>query len=282
MIRVVTDSGANLSPDLLRAEGILAVPLNIHMGSSSFKEGVDLSSEAFYQKLPTASPAPTTSQPSPAEYEEVYRRFLDQGDEVIVVTLSSKLSGTYNSAIQGRQLLGGDPSVSVVDSLSASAGEGMMAIAAARAARAGRSRAEIVAMLEQMVRETYLAFTLDTLEYLRRGGRIGGAQAFLGSILRVKPVIILKDGKVEAGDRARSRRRAIERLVEMAGDRYGDQPVWLGVAHAVAEEDMNQLEAEARRALNVVESVRCEIGPVVGTHTGPGTLGLAAVPAPSI
>lgn len=281
MIRIVTDSAANLPPAVAREYGVHVVPLNVIIGEKTFREGVDLGAEEFYRLLPEASPPPTTSQPSPVDFEQVYREILDAGDEILAVTLSSALSGTYNSAVQGANLIGEEAPISIVDTKSVSAGEALMVIAAAQAARAGRPRAEIVRMIEQMAEEMLLIFTLETLEYLKRGGRIGGARAFLGSILRVKPVILIKDGRVEAGDRVRNRRRAIERLVEMERDRFGQQPVWAAIAHAVAD-DKDVLAKEIEQALNVQYLLECEVGPVVGAHAGPGTVGVAVVPAPQI
>ncbi|MCZ7574097.1 MAG: DegV family protein [Ardenticatenaceae bacterium] len=282
MIRVVTDSAANLPPSVAREYNVQIVPLIVNIGGTGYREGIELGTEQFYNLLPQASPVPTTSQPSPADFEAVFSRVLAAGDEVVAVTLSSELSGTYNSAVQAAVALGEHAPITIVDSRSVSAGEALMVAAAARAAKAGHSRAEITEMLGPMVDETLLIFTLETLEYLKRGGRIGGARAFLGSILRVQPVILIKDGRVEAGDRARNRRRAIERLVEMPRDRFGTQPVWAGVADAVAESDRDVLLRELQRNLNIEYLLQCEVGPVLGAHAGPGALGVAAVPAPKI
>ncbi len=280
MIHIVTDSGANLPSAIAEAHNIKVVPLKVNMGSTSYQEGVDLSNEQFFQQLPTANPMPTTSQPSPADFEEVYAERLTMGADIVSVHLSSKLSGTYNSARTAAMTLGSGR-ISVIDSKSASVGVSLLVLAAARMAQAGRSRQEIVLHLERMADEMLLVLTLDTLEYLRRGGRIGGARAFLGGLLKVKPVILLKNGVIEAGERARSRRKAIDQLIQMEADRFGKQPVWVGVAQAMAD-DVAELEALARERLNVQELIRSDIGPVVATHTGPGTLGLAVVPAPTL
>lgn len=282
MIRIVTDSGANLPPAVAREFDIQVVPLVVNIGGTGYREGIELGAEQFYNLLPQASPLPTTSQPTPADFEAVFSKIVAAGDEVVAVTLSSELSGTYNSAVQAVAAIGDDVPISVVDSRSISVGEGLMAVASARAAQAGRSRAQIVEMVRRMVDETLLILTLETLEYLKRGGRIGGARAFLGSILRIKPVIVIKDGRLEAGDRARNRRRAIERLVEMERDRFGTQPVWVGVAHAVAEEDRDVLVRQLQQTLNIEYLLQSEVGPVVGAHAGPGALGVAVVPAPDI
>lgn len=277
MVRIVTDSAANLPDDIVQQYNIVVVPLYVQVGATTYREGVNLSQEEFFARLPTANPLPTTSQPSPADFEEIFKPIVEAGDEIVVVCISSKLSGTFNSA-RNAMLAMPDAPISVADTLSASIGEGLIVVAAARMAQAGKSREAIVARVEELAAKTLLVLTLDTLEYLRKGGRIGGAQAFLGGLLRVKPVIFIKDGKLEPGERARSRRKAIEQLVEMEVSRFGNQPLWACIGRASAD-DLDELEAQARARLNIQELIRCDIGPVVGTHTGPGTLGIAAFPA---
>jgi DegV family protein with EDD domain len=281
MIQVVADSGINLQPELLQAYEIVTVPLLINIDGVTYREGIDIQSEEFYRRLPQTDPLPTTSQPPPADFAQVYQPLLAAGHEIVAITISSKLSGTYNSAVQACKVAEGEQLISVVDSLSAAAGQGMMAIAASEAARAGLSRVEVVRVIERMRQEMLLVLTLDTLEYLRRGGRIGGAAAFMGGLLRIKPVVLIKYGKVEPGDRARNRRRAIERLIEMEQDRFGNRPVWLAAMHITAEEEMRAMAEEAQQALNVTRVFFAEVGPVIGAHIGPNALGLCAVPEPS-
>ncbi len=280
MIRIVTDSAANLPPHIAQQYNVTVVPLYVQVGNDTYREGINLSQGEFFTRLPNANPLPTTSQPSPADFEDVYRSIVEAGDEIVSVHISSKLSGTNNSARNAANALDDAP-ISVVDTLSASVGEALMVMAAARMAQAGKSRQEIVSKIEALANQTLLVLTLDTLEYLRKGGRIGGAAAFLGGLLRVKPVIYIKDGKLEPGERARSRRKAIEQMVQMEVERFGNQPVWLSVGQANAP-DLDDLETQARARLNVQESIRCEIGPVVATHTGPGALGIAVLPAVEI
>lgn len=280
MIRIVTDSAATLPVGVAEQYGIEVVPLYVQIGDQTYQEGINLTASEFYARLPTANPLPTTSQPSPADFADVYAPIIEAGDEIVSVHISSPLSGTYNSAHNATLTLD-EPPISVVDTLSVSPGEALLVLTAARMAQAGKSRQEIVAKCEELAKQVLLVLTLDTLEYLRKGGRIGGAQAFLGGLLRVKPVIYLKDGKLEPGERARSRRKAIEQLVEMERARFGNQSLWVVVAEANAS-DLDDLEAQARSQLNVQELWRCTIGPVVGTHTGPNALGIAAIPAPQI
>lgn len=280
MIRIVTDSAANLSPDVAKQYNIPIVPLKVQFGTTTYREGIDLSQDEFFVRLAQANPLPTTSQPSPAEFEDVFRDIVQEGDEVIAVTISSKLSGTYNSARNGALALGANAPISVVDSLSASGGTGLLVLAAAKLAEAGWSRDKIVEQVQKLADQILLVLTLDTLEYLKKGGRIGGAQAFLGGLLRVKPVILLKDGVIEAAGRARSRGKAIDQLVQMEVERFGTQPVWVSLAQAQAD-DISILERQANDSLSIQQLLRADIGPVVATHTGPGVLGIAAMPVPT-
>lgn len=280
MVRIVTDSAANIPDELVEKHRLAVVPLKVQLNGQTYREGVDLSQEEFFAQLPKANPLPSTSQPSPLEFQEVYEEILKDGDEIISIHLSSDLSGTYNSARNAASALEGQP-IAVVDSRSVSAGIALHVLAAAHMVEAGLSRDEIVSRLGSLAPETLLVLTLDTLEYLKKGGRIGGARALLGGLLRVKPLIYIKDGKLEPGERARSRKKAIEQLVQMEVDRFGDQPLWVGLAEAAAD-DRAVLESLAQERLNIQKLIRCQIGPVVATHTGPGTLGIVAMPAPTL
>ncbi|MCB0078665.1 MAG: DegV family protein [Anaerolineales bacterium] len=280
MIRLVTDSASNVPEDIRSRYNIEVVPLKVIFGSESYREGNEISVDEFLRRLPHADPMPTTSQPSPLEFEETFRAIVDAGDEVLCLVLSSKLSGTYNSARNAMIALEGAP-ISLVDTLSISAGASMMLKAAGDMIEAGLDREQIATRLQPLTEECELVLTLDTLEYLKRGGRIGGAQAFIGGLLKVKPTIILKDGVLEAGERARSRKKALGYIVERHANHFGDQPVWVGIAQAAAD-DSSELEALLRQRLNVQTLIRSEIGPVILTHTGPAVVGAAVIPAPDI
>lgn len=279
MIQIVTDSTANLPNDLVRKHNIVVVPLKVHLDCDTFYEGVDLTPEEFFRRLPTANPLPTTSQPSPLDFEKVYSSLLSQSEkqEVISLHISSELSATYNSASQGAMKVD-ESRISVMDSRTVSAGLCLLVLAAVRMIETGQSRSEIMKKLASLTKEMQLVFTLDTLEYLRRGGRIGNARAFLGGLLRIKPTIKLENGRLEAGKRTRSRRKAIELLLAEPQDSFKTNPVWVALADAMAE-DVDVLETLVHEKLNVQKLVHCQIGPVVATHTGPNTLGLAVIPA---
>ncbi|MDQ7028377.1 MAG: DegV family protein [Ardenticatenia bacterium] len=280
MVTIVTDSAANLPAPVVRELDITVVPLTVIFGDQSYREGVDITPEQFYNLLRTSPVFPSTSQPSPQDFVDVFRPILDRGEEVLCVTISRELSGTYNSAVQAQAMLSGAP-ITVVDSQSASAGQALLVVAAARATRAGATRAEAAEVVRALRQELLLLFTLDTLEYLQRGGRIGRASAFVGTMLRIKPILRIQ-GVVEPFDRVRRRQRALERMIEAVTDRYGDRPVWVGLAHGDAEEEFHELGALLEHRFNIQYLLKTVVGPVVGAHGGPGVIGLAVMPEPDI
>lgn len=276
MTRIVTDSTANLSSDLLQQHNITVVPLRLQMGGKDYRDG-EITQDEFFRRLPTTNPLPTTSQPTPLDFEEVYDQILAQGEDILSLHLSSDLSGTHNSARIAATNKGLDR-ISVVDSRTISGGLALAILAAAELLKAGKSRTDVAAEVERLAKDIQLFLTLDTLEYLKRGGRIGGAAALVGGLLRIKPTIVIKDGRLEAGERARSRRKALELLVEKQVTAFGNRPVWVAIAEGAAT-DTEEFEGLLRAGLNVQKLIRCQLGPVIGTHTGPNTLGCAAMPA---
>jgi len=276
MIKIVTDSTAYLPEEIVQRYGIHVIPLNVLFGNRIYKEGLDLSYEQFYQKLAQAKNLPTTSQPAVGEFYDLYSELTRDGSEVISIHISSKISGTIDSALMACKELP-DALISVVDSLSTAIGLELMVIAAAEAVSAGQSRAEVVDMLERMARETRLFFVVDTLEYLQKGGRIGGAAALVGTLLNVKPILCFKDGRIEALEKVRTKRKAVNRLLDVMVEETGsDEPVRVAIGHAMAPEEGQALLERARSRLNCTASYLAQIGPVIGTHVGPGALGMAA------
>ncbi len=280
MVKIVTDSAANLPAPVARELDITVVPLTVIFGDQSYLEGVDITPEQFYNLLRTNPIFPRTSQPSPQDFADVFRPLVEEGHEVLCITISKELSGTHNSAVQAQAMLSGAP-ITVVDSWYASAGQALLVVAAARAVRAGATRAEAAELVRALRQEVLLLFTLDTLEYLQRGGRIGRASAFVGTMLRIKPILRIQK-VVEPFDRVRRRQRALDRMVEAVLDRYGERPVWVGLAHGDAEEDFRALGALLKRRLNIQYFMETIVGPVVGAHGGPGVIGMAVMPAPTI
>lgn len=273
-VRVVTDSGADIPKSLRDQLGIAVVPLTIHFGEEEFKDGVDLDTSTFYARL-KAGGQPRTTQPSPADFEAVYRRLQEEGAEAIVSChLSSELSGTMQSAVLASTMETVQVPVHVVDTRSASLGIGLIAIEAARLAEAGKGAEEMVAHLQGIVKRQKVLFLVDTLEYLQRNGRIGRASAFLGGLLNIKPLLTIDDGVVAPLERARGRAKARARLVELITSGVGESRVRMGVLHADAPAEAEALADELRSKLNVDELIVTELGPTIGTHAGPGTLGV--------
>ena len=279
MIKIVTDSTSYLSADEIREFDIRVVPLNVHFGEDQvFQEGITLDSNQFYAMLAEAPELPTTSQPAPGQFLEVFSEFTEAGHDVICLVISSKLSGTYQSALDAKQMLP-DANIVVIDTYTTVACLGLMVITAAEMAADGHTVEEIVARVEQMRDDMRLYFVVDTLEYLQKGGRIGAAAAFLGTLLKVKPILMLDEGVIQPLDKVRSKRKAIQRLLaELESHVSPDQPVQAIAMHAQAPEEARELELEVRRRFNCCRFYSGEVGPVIGTHTGPGLLGAAICP----
>jgi len=270
VVRIVTDSTADLTPEQQRAAGITVVPLNVHFGDEVFRDHVDLSTDEFFRRLKASPQLPRTSQPSVGAFEEAYRSLRQGGDEIVSVHLSSKVSGTYNSALMAAQSVG-EGKIDVVDSLSTSMALGFIALEGAKLVRAGRDRQAVADCLRGLVPKARVICVVDTLTYLERGGRIGKARALLGSLLNVKPILQLKDGEVVPLGRARGRPQALNRLVELL-ERDG-KVRQLAIMHGAAQTDAEQLRERVASSYPGVDIQLTEIGAVLGTHTGPGVIG---------
>jgi DegV family protein with EDD domain len=272
-IRFVVDSAADVPEDIARALGVAVVPLSIHFGNRTFKDGVDLSPEAFLRELRTSAIPPSTSQPSPGEFLTAYETHSEPGDTLFSFHLSSKLSGTYQSAkLASRQL--SDRQIHVIDTGLASLGIGLPAIIGARWAAKGASAEEIRAKSERLIAGTRIFFLVDSLEHLARHGRIGRAQALVGSMLSIKPVLCIDDGMVGAADRLRGLPRALERLVELTlTDVKEDQSYICAILDADQSELADEIETRVRQRIPSVEIIRAPFGATISTHAGPGTVG---------
>ncbi|MFZ5919366.1 MAG: DegV family protein [Chloroflexota bacterium] len=280
MIKVVTDSTAYLTPEFVRQHDIRVVPLNVLFGAKSFREGADLGYDEFYRMLAEADELPTTSQPAAGDFLKVYSELLDAGHEMISVHISSGISGTVDSALAARKMLSQPERVSVVDSLSTSMGLELIVRAALEGIQGGQSRDEIVVSLEQLRQRVQVYFVVDTLEYLHKGGRIGGASALLGTVLQFKPILFLQAGKIEPWGKVRTKRKAVAKLVDIIEEKMGGQPVGgIGVVHALVADEAEELMGQLRQRQSFDTCHVSQIGPVIGTHTGPGVLGVAAFAA---
>ncbi len=282
MIQIVTDSSAHLPPDQRQQHNIVTVPLKAIFGMDTYRDEIDLSNAEFYEMLRTRKEHPTTSQPSAGEFIEVYRPLLEAGKEIVSLHLPSKLSGTFASACAAKtelehQFKRALP-LTIVDTPWISMALGMLVIAAAQAAEAGKSRDEVVAMVNALIPRLNLIFVLDTLEYLRRGGRIGGAKALMGTLLNVKPLLQLENGQVEPLEQPRSRAKALKRLLEIVEERADHGPLHVSVLHAEAPDEAAELKQQILERFDVKEFVMTEIGPVIGVHTGPDAIGIAFYP----
>jgi DegV family protein with EDD domain len=277
-IKIVTDSSCDLPDELVSQLGIDVVPLTIRFGSEELVDRVDLSSSEFWARCSTSAELPSTAAPAPGAFEEVFRKAADGGAEgVVCVNLSSKLSATGESAQAAARAVADVVPVKVVDSLSVTLGLGMIAVESARRAAAGAGLDDIVALAEDMARRTKVYGSLDTLEYLKKGGRIGAAQALLGSILSIKPCIEVIDGKVEPGPKQRTRSKSLQWLADRVGAIQGVQN--LAVLHGDAP-DVDTLLGLLSPHYPRDEIVVGQLGAVVGAHTGPRTIGVAFQTAP--
>lgn len=286
MIRIVTDSGAHLPPEMRQKFGIQVVPLIVLFGAKAYKDEVELSNDQFYEMLHREKVHPTTSAPAPGDFAAIWKPLLDAGEEIVTVLIPSKLSATYASAVNAKSQLeaerGKPLPITLVDSKWLSMAMGFQAIVGARAACDVGTREQVAAAMTALDARMTLVFLLDTLEFLRRGGRIGKAQAFLGSVIHVKPILQIADGQVEPLERARSRKAGLNRLIELVSDppHHGAPPIGsgalhVGVLHAGAPQDAEYLENELRARFNIAEMYTAQIGPVIAAQAGPQTVGLA-------
>ena len=274
MIHIVTDSTSDIPPDFVRELDITVVPAHVIFGEVSYDDGVTITRDEFYQRLATSKELPTTATPSAGEFAAVYQRL---GGEIVSIHLAAKLSGVFSTAYAGSQLAP-EVNVSVFDSGSMAMGLGWQVIAAARAAQAGQSGAQIIERLNGLRPRVRVYAALDTLEYLRRSGRVSWAKAMLGQLLNIKPIVEVKDGVVVQIERVRTRRKMLERLKQIAHE-LGPVET-LAVQHTCALIEARTLAAELTATLNVRQPiVVCEATTTIGTHIGPNGLGIIAVKA---
>jgi len=276
-VALVTDSTAYIPDELIQKYGITVTPQILIWGEETFQDGVDIQPNEFYKKLETAKIMPTTSQVAIVTMKETYEKLLANGCDVLGIFISDKLSGTMQSAIQALEMLPkAADKIAILDSTSTAMAMGFQVLAAARAAQDGAKLAECQKVAEQARDHTGVYFVVDTLEFLRRGGRIGGAQAMLGSALNIKPLLELKDGRIESVEKVRTKGKAIERMIDLVVQRVdGQTPVRLATLNANAEAEARAALDCAAAKLNPIETVFASVSPVIGTHAGPGTVGLA-------
>lgn len=274
-VAIVIDSTANLPEELVQQYGIHVVPQIVNWDGKSLLDGIDLHAEDFYQKLPTTKAIPTTSQPSAGEFLEHFQKVAETADSIVGIFISEFLSGTLSSARTAKEMMGDYP-LEIVDSRSASMGLGLIGLAAARAAADGKDYQEVAAVARALVPKVHVMFVVDTLEYLHRGGRIGGAKRLIGSMLSVKPLLHLDNGKIEPLASVRTKKKALQHMLDVVEqDLAGKSGVHTAVLHAVALPEAKEIAAQLGKKFQPVENILGELSPVIGTHVGPGTLGIA-------
>jgi len=275
MIRIITDSTCEAPPEIMTHPRVTVVPLSVVFGQTSLRDGVEITREEFWRRLPSSNPLPTTSQAVPSDFLTPFEQFCSAGDEVIVITISSGLSGTYGAALAAKEAYPSWP-ISVIDSQNISIGLGLLLQEAVRLAETGLGRVEIVERITAMREKIHVLFVVETLEYLQKGGRIGKAQAFVGTLLRFKPLLQIADGEVAPVARARSRAKALEavqqHLLNLVPARGAH--VRLALTQALAADEAKALGDKLAASFGTNGFYVTVLGPVIGVHVGPGTIGV--------
>jgi len=275
-VAILTDSTASIPAEQMKQYGISSVPLGIIWGEVTFEDGITLTPHDFYERLKTAKVLPSTSQPSVGTIQAAMQALLDQEYDILGIFLSSQFSGTLQAACQARDLLPKGSHVEIKDSLTVTLPTGFQVLAAARAAADGATLAECCQIAEQVRCNSGVYFMVDTLEFLHRGGRIGGAQRFLGTALGTKPILYIHEGKIESLERVRTKGKALDRLVELVVEKCVEKTnIRLACVHANANEDALAVLGKASRQLAPIETIISDLSPVIGLHVGPGTVALA-------
>ncbi len=274
-VKVVTDSTADLPDDLVQSLEITVVPLSVNFGTDTYLDGLDLRADEFYTKLINSDSLPTTSQPTPAAFIEVYHALSSETDEIISIHISPKLSGTINSALLARDAMNSHCRIEIIDSLQASMGLGLIVIRAARAAQAGANLNEVVETVQEIIPRIHFFGMVDTLEYLHKGGRIGKAQALMGTLLSIKPLIGTGNGEVQPKGKARTQKKALTRLFEMTQE-FGEIED-LTIAHSTIPEEAAAFTERLSPVFEKNKIYQSRIGPVIGTYLGPGSIAIGII-----
>ncbi|MFZ5911583.1 MAG: DegV family protein [Chloroflexota bacterium] len=279
MLRIVTDGAADLPTGWEEEYGIHVIPINVQFGEKTYLQFEELDNEGFYKLVDETHKIPKTSQPSPHQFTEFYKKIAQKGDTILSIHVTSKLSGTFASAVAAAEEVKSLFKVIPFDSAGGSIGIGFMCRAARLMEKAGRGVDEIVKYLEGVRAKVKIILTLDTLEYARMSGRVGTLSAALASLLNVKPIAVLQDGLVNMVDKVRTRKAALERVLEMGREAVGDRPVLVGVLQARDPEAGRSLLEEAKKYFNFKEAVMSELSISLAANFGPGTVGLVLYPA---
>ena len=274
-IAIVTDSTSSVPDEFLKKYPIFVAPQVLIWGEETFEDGVDIHPSEFYARLKVSKTMPTTSQVTPGSFLKIFSSLIDQDYQILAVLISEKLSGTIASAVQAKEMFPG-AEIELVDSYTTSLGMAFPILAVAEAIEQGANLAECKQLAEKAREHVGVCFAVDTLEFLHRGGRIGGGSRFLGTALNIKPLLEVTGGRVEAVERVRTRKKSLSRLVELVEQRIaGRKPVRLGALYTNIPLEAQDLLAEASQRIDCTQSLIAEVSPVIGTHAGPGTVGLA-------
>jgi len=277
VVKIITDSLSDISGDLAAEFGISVVPVYVRFGEKVYKDRVEMTTEDFYRRLVTESVLPTTTQPSPADFLEVYNRLAKETDEILVITLSHKLSGTNESAVQAMRMYEGKARIEIIDSETVIMGLGLIVISAARAAREGKTLDELIPLVKSAMKRSHAIMSFDTLKYLAKGGRIGKAQGLLGSVLSVKPILTIRDGEVYPVTRVRSMAAGADYLYNWVAGFAGVAE--LAVEHATTPEAAEQLIERLNAIFPKERIFRATVSPVIGTYVGPHVLSVSLLEA---
>lgn len=276
-VRIITDSLSDITPEFAKELGIDTVPVYVRFGKEVFKDRIEMSTDEFYRRLVQGDVFPTTTQPSPGDFLEVFKRLAKETDEILVVTLSSKLSGTYQSALQAKSLMEDKCRIEVIDSRQVIMGLGLIVISALRAAKAGANLDQLVDLVHKAMTRIHSAMFFDTLKYLAKGGRIGKAQGLLGSLLAVKPILTLKDGEVAPLTRVRSRTAGLDYLYNFVAGFPKIES--LAVEYATTPDEAEKLAKRLGALYPTDRIIRATVSPVIGTYVGPHVLSVSVLEA---
>lgn len=276
MIRIITDSTCDINHETASEMGITVVPLTVHFGSQTFRDGIDITIDDFYKKLATSTTLPNTSQVNPDVFEKLFSKFIDDGDEIVGIFISSELSGTCQSAFIARDMIGSE-NIHIIDSRITTFGMAILIHIAVQMREAGRSAVEITETIENLKKRLRLFGVVDTLKYLKMGGRISTATAFVGGILGINPLVSVVDGKVESIGKARGRKSGMNHILELIKAEPVDPDYPVSFGHSNAPEAMGESISFFQQHLDFQTYITGDIGVIVGTHTGPGVVGIAYI-----
>ena len=274
-IAFITDSTAYLSPEFVQKHDISILPLNLHWDGDNYRDGVTITPHEFYDMLEASKSIPSTSQPTYGEFEVLMKDLAEKNDAVVAVLISSGISGTVDSALMAQKHLS-NYAIEVIDSKLTSAGLALLIKALVQARAQGADAQQLTGLANRIIESSGIFFMVDTLKYLHKGGRIGGASRYLGGALDIKPILYLnQEGKIDALEKVRTKKKALQRLMDLAVEKADGKKAYVGIIHAQAPEEAKAIQMALGERIKYAEMETYELSPVIGTHVGPGTVGIA-------